>query len=193
MQAMELFRDILGLTDEDLIQDLVAIATSGTLKKGELLYREGELSDKITFLFHGLLRGYFLDANGRDITDCFVFGYGAPVMASIDPTEPAIVNVEALTDCTMLQLPIPLVMKLVDTHAQVCRLYTHFLLQSLKRHWAVKSAMYQYDATQRYQWFLRAYPGLHQQVSGKHIASFLGMTQVTLSRLRRNLRETGQL
>ena len=193
MQAMELFRDILGLTDEDLIQNLVAMATPIALKKGELLYREGEQSDKITFLFQGLLRGYFLDTNGRDITDCFVFGYGAPVMGSIDPREPAVVNIEALTDCSLLQLPMANMMELVETHAQICRLYTHFLLQSLKRHWAVKSAMYQYDATQRYQWFLRSYPGLHQQVSGKHIASFLGMTQVTLSRLRRALRETGQL
>lgn len=193
MQAMELFRDILGLTDENLVQDLAALATSIALKKGEFLYREGEPADKISFLSHGLLRGYFLDTNGRDITDCFVFGYGTPVMASIDPREPTVVNMEALTDCAMLQLPIAPIMELVEEHAQVCRLYTHFLLQSLKRHWEVKSAMYQYDATQRYQWFLSAYPGLHQQVSGKHIASFLGMTQVTLSRLRRSLRENGQL
>ena len=44
-------------------------------------------------------------------------------------------------------------------------------------------------AMQRYQWFLEAYPGFIDKVSNKHIASFLGMTPVTLSRLRRVLRE----
>lgn len=53
--------------------------------------------------------------------------------------------------------------------------------------------MYQHAAMERYQWFLQAYPGLCYQVSGKQIASFLGMTQVTLSRLRRAMREAGQL
>ena len=41
----------------------------------------------------------------------------------------------------------------------------------------------------RYQWFLKKYPGLIDEVSNKHIASFLGMTPVTLSRLRQKLKE----
>ena len=74
-----------------------------------------------------------------------------------------------------------------------CRLYSGFLMDALRRLWEVKAAMYQYDAMERYRWFMQAYPNLCSHVSGKHIASFLGMTQVTLSRLRRTLREAGQL
>ena len=44
---------------------------------------------------------------------------------------------------------------------------------------------------ERYQWFLARYPGLISTVNNKHIASFLGMTPVTLSRLRRQVREQG--
>ena len=43
---------------------------------------------------------------------------------------------------------------------------------------------------QRYQWFLENYPGLIHTLNNKHIASFLGMTPVTLSRLRHQLRKT---
>lgn len=48
----------------------------------------------------------------------------------------------------------------------------------------MKVVLYQQSAAERYQWFLNAYPGLIDQVKHKHIASFLGMSPVTLSRLR---------
>ena len=94
---------------------------------------------------------------------------------------------------THLKIPAAYYDKMLEEYPQLYRLYSCFLLDALKRHWEVKAAMYQYDAMDRYQWFLRAYPDLHRHVSGKHVASFLGMTQVTLSRLRRTLREAGQL
>ena len=69
------------------------------------------------------------------------------------------------------------------------QLYANLVLRSAKRHWEIKTVLYQYTATQKYQWFLQAYPELICHVSGRHIASFLGMTPVTLSRLKRTLHE----
>ena len=45
---------------------------------------------------------------------------------------------------------------------------------------------------QRYQWFLSAYPGLIDRVSHKYIASLLNMTPVTLSKIRRAIKESGR-
>lgn len=193
MSLPELYRDLFGLSDERLIQRLTELGEVRLVKKGHLLYREGEVSSKLTFLIQGLLRGFILDAGGRDITDCFIFEPGSAAVGSIGLGEPVTISVEALEDSQVLDLPTTLVMELLEEYPQLYQLYSAFLQVALKRHWEVKSAMYQYAAMERYQWFLRTYPGLHHQVSGKHIASFLGMTQVTLSRLRRTLREAGQL
>lgn len=193
MSLAELYRDLFGLADEQLIRRLTELGEVRTVKKGYVLYREGEVPSKLTFLLQGLLRGYFLDTGGRDITDCFAFEMGAPATACIALGEPATISIEALEDSQVLELPLGVVLELLEEYPQLYRLYSAFLLDALKRHWEVKAAMYQYTAMERYQWFLRAYPGLCHQVSGKHIASFLGMTQVTLSRLRRTLREAGQL
>lgn len=193
MGLSELYRNLFGLTDEPLIQRLMELGEIRRLKKGHILYQEGERPTKVNFLLQGLLRGYFLDAGGRDITDCFAFEPGAPASACIALGEQATINVEALEDSQVLELPIAPLMELLEEWPQLYRLYSNLLLNALKCHWEVKAAMYQYDAMERYQWFLQAYPGLYHRVSGKHIASFLGMTQVTLSRLRRTLRENGQL
>lgn len=193
MSLTELYRSLFGLSDESLIRRLTEVSEMRRLKKGHLLYREGEIPVKLTFLVQGLLRGYFLDAGGRDITDCFAFRPGAPAAACIALGEPATINIEALTDSQVLELPMGRVLELLEEYPCLYRLYSGFLLEALRCHWEVKAAMYQYDAMERYQWFLRTYPGLYREVSGKHIASFLGMTQVTLSRLRRTLREAGRL
>lgn len=193
MGLSELFRDLFGLSDEPLIQRLTELGEVRHVKKGHLLYREGEVSSKLTFLIKGLLRGFILDAGGRDITDCFIYEPGSAAVGCIALGEPVTISVEALEDSQVLELPMAPVVELMENYPHLYRLYSKFLQAALKRHWEVKSAMYQYDAMDRYQWFLKAYPDLHHQVSGKHIASFLGMTQVTLSRLRRTLREAGQL
>ena len=63
------------------------------------------------------------------------------------------------------------------------------LLNSANRHRDLKIAIYQYTAMQRYQWFLREYPGLIDQIGHKYIASLLNMTPVTLSKIRKIMRE----
>ena len=64
-------------------------------------------------------------------------------------------------------------------------------LEALKKQWEIKSAMYQYDAKERYLWFLDYYPGVIERISNKYVAAFLGISPVTLSRLRRSIREEG--
>lgn len=193
MELMELFRDQFGLYDQRILTRVMRLAQVRELKKGSQVYGQGETPGELVFLLDGLLRGYFLDAGGRDITDCLIFEPGAPAVASLEMGEPTAVYMEALTDSMVATLPLEEVIALLEEYPALYRLYTRMLIQALRRHWEVKAAMYQYTAMERYQWFLRTYPGLEDRMSGKHIASFLGMTQVTLSRLRRALREAGRM
>ena len=78
-------------------------------------------------------------------------------------------------------------------YEEAMALYNQMLIAALKAHWELKRVLNSYTAAERYQWFLDKYPGLIDKVSNKYIASFLGMTPVTLSRLRRMLREKNGL
>lgn len=64
------------------------------------------------------------------------------------------------------------------------RFYVQFLSRALRRHWESKMILSQYSAKDRYRWFLGKYPGVIDMVNHHYVASFLGMTPVTLSRIR---------
>ena len=189
MELEHFFRDAIHISDQALLDQVADQAQMVHIKKGQLLIRQGEGQTQVYFLIKGILRGYFLDAKGRDITDCFVFVCGAPAMPGFELGESAPINIEAITDSDLVSLPLSLIQELLDHNDDAVRLYAQLVLDSAKRHWEIKTVLYQYTATQKYQWFLQAYPELICHVSGRHIASFLGMTPVTLSRLKRTLHE----
>ena len=148
----------------------------------------GEQPETLPFLAEGVLRCYVVDENGRDITDCFVSRPGDAAIGCGGLSAPSVVNIEAITDCQLMFVPLAQLLPLMD-HPQMLRAYTCHLCRALYRHWEIKMLLYQCSAMERYQWFLDHYPGLEQVVSGKHVASFIGITPVTLSRLRHQLKK----
>ena len=94
-----------------------------------------------------------------------------------------------MVDSDFLTIPIPEIQRLLERYSELQRLYNQLLIASFSMHWEIKLTLCRDTAMQKYQWFLQKYPGLVDQISNKYIASFLGMTPVTLSKLRRVLRE----
>ena len=110
-------------------------------------------------------------------------------MACFDLNTPqALINVEALSDSEVFVISNRNVMELLRKNPQLVYIYNKLLLESLESHWKIKTVVSQKTALERYNWFLKVYPGLINQICNKHIASFLGMTPVTLSRLRHTIR-----
>lgn len=189
MKTRDFLKNILHLTDERIIQQIQGTEKIETLKKGELLLERGQSITYLTFLIKGILRGFLIDRNGKDITDCFVFQPGDAAMPCQRMDGVARISIEAVTPCEVIKFPILLVLKWMEDYPELLQLYNQLLVQALDQHWQVKMLMYRYSATQRYQWFLKHYPQLSSQVSSRHIASFLGITPVTLSRVRGRLKE----
>lgn len=189
MEIRDFFTSDLHLSDSALVERLAENAQLAHLKKGELLVEAGERQSCLPFLLSGILRGFFLDKDGRDFTDCFACCRGEAAMGCNQLDQPSQINIEAVTQAELLTLPMDTVMAELERHLELQRVYNHYLVEALRRHWEEKQMIARYSADERYQWLLRTHPGLIGCVSGKHIASFLGMTPVSLSRVRRRLRE----
>ena len=79
--------------------------------------------------------------------------------------------------------------RLLEEDAAYLRQYNLLLVEAAEEQWRGKMALLCLTAMERYERFLQDYPGLISTVCNRDIASFLGMTPVTLSRLRRKKRE----
>ena len=108
-------------------------------------------------------------------------------MASFDLQAPSPISIEALTEAEVLLVPLETALRFLEQDPRLVQVYNRLLQSSLHTHWQIKTMLHQRTAMERYQWFLEAYPGLIDQVTNRHVASFLGMSPVTLSRLRHTL------
>lgn len=153
----------------------------------------GESPTDVYFLKKGVLRGYYFDENGREITECISGTPGMSFMPGFDWHEPARINIGAAAAGTQVfAIPVALVDDMLATRPESMQVYVEQIKLAGEIHLKARNALLEGAAPQRYQWFLQTYPGVADQVSGKIIASFLGITPVTLSRLRRSMRQEAQ-
>ena len=157
-----------------------------TLGRHELLLRAGQVSDDYLLLTSGLLRAFAYDPAGRDVTTGF-FGAGqvAFEVASFFNRRPAQENIQALTDCAGWGL----------THGQLNALFhgrpefREFGRAVLVRGFAaLKERMLEMITTPaagRYERLLTTHPDIVRHAPLKDVASFLGITDTSLSRIRK--------
>ena len=188
MQLYDFYKNVLQITEDAAIEEAIKATEIRVFHQGEYILRAGDIPTQVSFLLKGIVRGVMLDLNGKDITDCIMFRCGDPVMPDNDFTQPASITLEVLTDCEVVTLPLATVIHMLNSYPSMMDLYHRLLSLSVNLHRGLKIATYQYTAAQRYEWFLKEYPGLIDQISHKYIASLLNMTPVTLSKIRNILK-----
>ena len=89
----------------------------------------------------------------------------------------------------VLAVPSGPIVSRLESDETLVRIYNRLLLDSLRNHVEIKKVLYQFDAMEKYKWFLKKYPELDKKATVRHIASYLDITPVTLSRIRSELAE----
>lgn len=178
------FSQVMNFSDPDICRVLSDISSSIFVLKGSKIIDFGQKQTCFYLLEKGIARAYGLSADGDEITDCLVFVPGTPVLTSADIAAPSPECFEALTDCNLIKLRIMDFYKAAESAPQLLSIYNSLLESAWHSHWKVENAIRHLSAKNRYEWFLKEYPGLIDAIPHRYIASFLGMTPVTLSRVR---------
>ena len=160
---------------------------SCSFRKGKLLLKAGEVCEHIYFIKKGAVRGFIKDGT-KDITT-WITAENEVVssISSLDIREPAQENMQAIENCEMLALTYAdfqdLYVKFPEFNIVARKLLQKYYQDAERRAFIARVT----KAEKKYRLFLTRYGHLANRIPLKYIASFLGITLETLSRVRKKL------
>lgn len=163
-----------------------------SIPKGFLLQHQGGQRMEAYFVKKGLLRSYYIDSNGKEHT--FLFAPENWIIADfshLHNSNTAKLSIEALEESEILILEKAIFEKIhllpeVELKKQVQR-FINRIDKLQERVIMLMSA----TAEEKYLHFLETYPDIYQRVPQRMIASYLGLSPETLSRIRHTLNKSG--
>ena len=164
---------------------LYSISKEKALPKGKVLIRQGQAVKRTFFVTAGCLRSYCIDKNGKEhtlqfaIKDWWISDYIA-----IHTDELATLTVECLSASNIIEFNAK---ELDEIHTRFPE-FESYQRHNLERHVVSLHKrilnQLQLTASERYDLFLKQYPDIEEYTRNYHIASYLGITQESLSRIR---------
>jgi CRP-like cAMP-binding protein len=158
------------------------------LGAGDFLQRAGEAARYAVFVASGCLRNYVIDAKGKEhIVQFAPETWWLADGASLTSGAPSTYFIDAIEASALLLIDGPSHQQLVNDVTP----YAAAFRTGLQRHAAAKDqrivSSLSASAEERYLEFLRVYPSIAQRVPQSMLASYLGLSPETVSRIRRNL------
>ncbi len=172
-------------------QRLAKIFTARMIKKGDFLLLPGSMNHELVFVSRGLLRFFYNSGDGSESNKAFIAenSFAGPLAAST-LSLPVIYGIQALEDTELLVANYEEFTTLFDIHPVYDRIGRK-LAEQLLIHKEIRArSLLIKNATDRYLEFVERFPNLLQRIPQYHIASYLGITEVSLSRLRKQLAES---
>lgn len=144
----------------------------------------GQYADTLWFLTEGVIRFYYLTEEGKEFNKAFArAGELVGPLAAIAARAPCAYFIGSLTPIAGLKLPCSLFPGIYDRHPCWERIGRRLAELAAFRKEQRERDFLLTDTEARYESFHQRYPGLERQIAQRHIASYIGVTEVALSRL----------
>ena len=155
------------------------------------LLQQDDMAKECYYIVKGLCRQYYIDDSGADVTRGFISEGGFCCTEALFESDRSRYSIETLEECHMLVFrPRDVEAKLKDS-MYMHQVYIAALVLNIRNRIRRENMFLTCSAVERYQQFLKSYPELRNRIKQVHLATYLGINQVTLSRVRRAMRESG--
>lgn len=176
-----------NLTPRDIFS-ILRTAKVRKLAPGDIYIREGELNTKLAYIRKGMIRTFHVNEHGDDITlmlrweDQFIASHDAIIF-----NKPSRFVYEALEETTILETDYAAIERILEHNPKFERSRQYFILHMLGESMARVESFVLLTPEERYLQLVEEKPDLVQRVPGRHLATLLGITPVSLSRIRKRI------
>jgi CRP-like cAMP-binding protein len=186
-QLLEYLKQYNLFTDSE-INEFISLATISTIKKGDFFIKQDEICTTLSFVNFGIFRSFYYSNNDEEITYCFTFPNSLLVAYSSFITQnKSEENLQALTDSEIISIS----KKELENLAESNNKWLNFLkIIAEKEYVELEKWIFSHqksNAQKRYVDLINNYPQFVQQIPLHYIASYLGITQRHLSRIRASI------
>jgi CRP-like cAMP-binding protein len=184
----EIFKDI--VLEKSELKKINRSSKKMVLKRGDFLLKPGEVVKDIFYIHDGCLRTFFLDSEGREHTLQFAIkGWWISDYIALfnENNKGAVSYIECIKNATLVKIS----KKDFDNLCLEIPKVSQFHIKKLESAFASFHRQIlgnlNLSAKDRYIHFVKNYPEIEQNVKNYHVASFLGITSESLSRIRKEI------
>lgn len=170
--------------NEEFLNQVMQYATIEKYKKHEIILKEGDVSDFLGYVLKGIVQTYRYH-DEKLVTDYFASeGYGFFEVNSFITGEPSKSTIEALEPTVIAKIPKQTLIDLSDKDLKVDLIHRKIMRHAVKTSGERLNSILHETAEQKYANLEHRIPGLTSRVSAINIASYIGVTQETLCRIK---------
>lgn len=173
--------------NSDLIQTTISFFRLRTYKKGDTILNMGENTKVICLILQGIVRGVFIDEEGVEITKCFSKEGEWCCFYNMIHDSPSEYWIEALEDCQVAEIEVQQLRTILTEYQQFRSLYEKLCNNAFIQSDEKGVSFQRMQAKDRYVYFVNKYPDIEERVKQEYIASYIGVTPSSLSRIKRKL------
>ncbi|MBD8081999.1 Crp/Fnr family transcriptional regulator [Chryseobacterium caseinilyticum] len=186
-KAFEVYSDFPFFFEEELTEIFQA-HEKVVFQKGDLILEEGKTANEYYILEKGLARSFVTDFNGNDVTTHFFVENEIVIeVSSLFQRIPTQENIVCITDCELLKIDFDTFQELYHKIQNLSEWGRAWMSQELFAYKQRSVEMFTLSATKRYLNLLEQKPQVVQFAPLKQIASYLGVTDTSLSRIRKEI------
>lgn len=150
----------------------------------KILLQEGKVSKTMFFIEKGCLRTW-VNNDGKEITTQFFFeGDSVSSIESFRTNQPSLYSIESLEPCTLQTISQKDFQSIIENSPELKKEFEEHLFRRLFHSQQLLYSFLKNNPQKRYEELLERHPHIIQRVPQHYIASYLGITSVSLSRIR---------
>lgn len=174
---------------EDEIDDFIQFFKSKKINKANFFIKEGEICQEIAFIVSGTFRSFYISKQGEEITSCIKFpGCLMTAYSSFISGESTFVNMQAITSSELLIVQKKVMDDLTANNLNWMK-FSKIIAEQNFIELEKRAFQFQVDnALERYSDLVKDHPEIIQCIPLQYVASYLGITQRHLSRIRKELK-----